>query len=43
MPDETIYITDVENALLGIFLERKVIDNETIINTLEQLIEKLKK
>lgn len=43
MPEETVYITDVENAILQIFIARKVMDNPTIIGTLEQLIEKLKK
>lgn len=43
MPDETVYITDVENAILQIFIARKVMDNPTIIATLKDLIEKLGK
>lgn len=43
MPDETVYITDVERDILQIFVNRKVLDNPTILATLQQLIEKLGK
>lgn len=41
MPHDTVYITDVENEVLSVFIKRKVLDNPTIIATLEQLIFKL--
>lgn len=41
MPSDTVYITDVENEILSVFIKRKVLDNPTIIATLEQLVGKL--
>lgn len=43
MPDETVYITDVERDILQIFMQRGVLDNPTILATLRDLIEKLQK
>lgn len=43
MPDETVYITDVEVEILNIFTKRGVMDNPTILATLRDLMEKLQK
>lgn len=43
MPDETVYITDVERDILQVFIRRQVFDNPTILATLNELMRKLTK
>lgn len=40
MPE--VYITELETALLSVFVQNKITDNDTVIGTLSDLIEKLK-
>lgn len=39
---ETVYITELETEVLGVFVRRKILKSGTIINTLESVIEKIR-
>lgn len=41
MPKETVYLTDIEQAILRLFVERKILDDAIIANTLSVLTKKL--
>lgn len=42
MPEHTIYLTEMEVAILGVFVQKKILSELDIINTLEALTEKLR-
>lgn len=43
MPNETVYLTEIEVELLQVFIKHHLLRDATIVNILKALVEKLEK